>query len=402
MSKLFRKKMIVAILAIMCGTAIVQAQEVNMSRYVTLNVTKNEKASLSLTADADNTPVKIVSGSQEKTVTIGTSWTDSQEYASVDGTITIYGNVQKINCSNNDKKLTGIDVSHNAELTILFCFKNALTTLDVSNLTKLEYLYCNDNKLTSLDLGKNKQLSKLNCFGNTISSLDLSQNSQLEIVRCYKNTLTKLNLNGCNQLTLLHCGENRLTSLDVSGNTKLERLYCDNNDISQLDVSNNEQLNVLFCYNNKLSVEAFDDLFCSLPNRKDKEAGKIAPTLNKSSAEKDKILSTNGINAITRNWDVQYYEEGYNIGGFKGTHQCGGSTGIDETKGLPALAVYPNPAKDVINIASDKPIHSIRIYNVYGTEVAHATDATSIDVSHLPAGVYMLRADGKVTRVIKE
>ena len=180
--------------------------------------------------------------------------------------------------------------------------KRQLTTLDVGNLTKLEYLYCNDNKLTSLDLSKNKQLSKLNCFGNTISSLDLSQNSQLEIVRCYKNVLTKLNINGCNQLTLLHCGENRLTSLDVSANTKLERLYCDNNDISKLDVSNNEQLNTLFCYNNKLSVEAFDDLFCSLPNRKDKEAGKIAPTLNKSSAEKDKILSTNGINAITRNW----------------------------------------------------------------------------------------------------
>ncbi|MFC2580468.1 MAG: T9SS type A sorting domain-containing protein, partial [Bacteroidota bacterium] len=342
---------------------------------------------LSLTADADNTPVKIVSGSQEKTATIGTSWTDSQEYASVDGTITIYGNVQKINCSNNDKKLTGIDVSHNAELTILFCFKNALTTLDVSNLIKLEYLYCNDNKLTSLDLSKNKQLSKLNCFGNTISSLDLSQNSQLEIVRCYKNALTKLNISGCSQMTLLHCGENRLTSLDVSGSTKLERLFCNDNDISKLDVSNNKQLSMLFCYSNKLSVEAFDDLFCSLPNRKDQDAGKIAPTLNKSSAEKDKILATNGINAITRNWDVQYYEEGYNIGGFKGTHQCGGGTGIDETKGLPALAVYPNPAKDVINIASDKPIHSIRIYNVYGTEVAHATDATSIDVSQLPAGV---------------
>ena len=68
MSKLFRKKMIVAILAIMCGAAIVQAQEVNMSRYVTLNVTKNEKASLSLTADADNTQVKIISDSQEKKI----------------------------------------------------------------------------------------------------------------------------------------------------------------------------------------------------------------------------------------------------------------------------------------------------------------------------------------------
>ncbi|MFC2579849.1 MAG: T9SS type A sorting domain-containing protein, partial [Bacteroidota bacterium] len=60
------------------------------------------------------------------------------------------------------------------------------------------------------------------------------------------------------------------------------------------------------------------------------------------------------------------------------------------------------PVKDILNIATDKPVHSIRIYNVYGTEVAYATDTNSIDVSHLPAGVYMVRADGKVARIIKE
>ena len=97
-----------------------------------------------------------------------------------------------------------------------------------------------------------------------------------------------------------------------------------------------------------------------------------------------------------------YYESADNITGFTGTHQCGGSTGIDETKSLPALAVYPNPVKDVLNIATDKPVHSIRIYNVYGTEVAQAANTKSINVSHLPAGVYMVRADGKVARIIKE
>jgi len=99
---------------------------------------------------------------------------------------------------------------------------------------------------------------------------------------------------------------------------------------------------------------------------------------------------------------VQYFGDDADITGFTGTHQCGGGTGIDEAKDLPSLAVYPNPVKDVLNIATDKPVHSIRIYNVYGTEVAHATDTNSIDVSHLPAGVYMVRADGKVARIIKE
>ena len=99
---------------------------------------------------------------------------------------------------------------------------------------------------------------------------------------------------------------------------------------------------------------------------------------------------------------MQYFGDDAEITGFTGTHQCGGGTGIDETKSLPALAVYPNPVKDVLNIANDKPVHSIRIYNVYGTEVAQAANTKSINVSHLPAGVYMVHADGKVTRIIKE
>ncbi|MBF0976912.1 MAG: T9SS type A sorting domain-containing protein, partial [Bacteroidetes bacterium] len=41
-------------------------------------------------------------------------------------------------------------------------------------------------------------------------------------------------------------------------------------------------------------------------------------------------------------------------------------------------------------------------YNVYGQEVAQATDADSINVKNLPAGVYIVNADGKIAKVIKE
>lgn len=82
--------------------------------------------------------------------------------------------------------------------------------------------------------------------------------------------------------------------------------------------------------------------------------------------------------------------------------RIGRGTGINETKNLPSLAVYPTPVKDVLNIATDKPVHSICIYNVHGTEVLRAADTNSINVSHLPTGVYMVCADGRVIRVIKE
>ena len=81
----------------------------------------------------------------------------------------------------------------------------------------------------------------------------------------------------------------------------------------------------------------------------------------------------------------------------------GGGTGVEEVKTAPAvLSVYPNPASDVLYITADKPAHSIRVYNVYGQEVAQATDANSINVANLPAGVYIVNADGKIARVIKE
>ena len=81
-----------------------------------------------------------------------------------------------------------------------------------------------------------------------------------------------------------------------------------------------------------------------------------------------------------------------------------GGTGVEEVKTAPAavLSVYPNPASEILYITADKPTHSIRVYNVYGQEVAQATDANSINVANLPAGVYIVNADGKIARVIKE
>ena len=374
-----------------------------MDRYITLTVDKGKEISLSVYASADNTPIKIVSGDKEYTFNTGAGWTKMSKYTAGAGTMTIYGNVWQFNCRDNAANITGLDASHNPELQTLICNNNAIASLNVSGNTDLIGLYCLGNALTTLDVSKNMKLANLYCYENSLTTLDIGNNTELAFLDCRSNKLTSLDVSRNKKLKTLDCRSNKLTAIDLSNNTELESFHCSENALSTLDLSHNSELNSLYCYGNNFTTAALDDIYCSLPNRGGQAIiGLIQPLLNASSPDKDKVLATNGNNAATKNWALTYYENDADITGFTGTHQCGGGTGIDETKDLPALAVYPNPVKDVLNIATDKPVHNIRIYNVYGTEVAHATDTNSINVSHLPAGVYMLRADGKVTRIIKE
>ena len=92
----------------------------------------------------------------------------------------------------------------------------------------------------------------------------------------------------------LFCYENALNSLDVSKCTQLEWLYCADNPISTLDINHNKHLSTLYCYGNSFTTTTLDDIYCSLPDRKGKSKGDIAPLLNASSTDKSKVLATNG------------------------------------------------------------------------------------------------------------
>jgi len=396
---------------------------VNMERYITFTVKKGAKIEIDFAADEENTPVKIVSGTTDQTITVGVDWVGSMDYVAGDPTMTVYGNVRRVDCNENKGNITALDASHNVPLAYINCDNNSIASLNVSKNTQLSALYCSDNSLATLDVSNNGQLEYLNCYNNKLTQLDLKNNTKLTFLNCGKNTLSSLDLSKNTQLSILYCNDNKLTSLgidhnillksfgcnnnllsslDVSKNTQLDILYCYTNRLTKLDVSKNTKLKRLYCHTNNFTTAALDDIYCSLPDRKGQTEGQIQPLTNASSADKSKVLATNGSNAIAKGWKIQYFDNDSEITGFTGTHQCGGGTGIDETKDLPSLAVYPNPVKDVLNIATDKPVHSIRIYNVYGTEVAQATDTNCIDVSHLPAGVYMVHADGKVARIIKK
>jgi len=74
------------------------------------------------------------------------------------------------------------------------------------------------------------------------------------------------------------------------------------------------------------------------------------------------------------------------------------TTALDEAATEP-LTLYPNPVADVLYLSAKA--RTIRIYDMYGTEVAHATDTDRIDVANLPAGVYTVKADGTVAKMVK-
>ena len=393
--------------------------QLNMDSYITLTVAKDSAIKLDFKAAAATTPIRIKSGITDTTITVGTSWKGITSYTAADSVMTVYGDIIVFYCSNNRAKLTAIDLSHHTQLTELYCTNNKITSLDVSNNTQLTGLYCTSNQLSSLNasgctqlktlncvsnqlLSLNvsgcTQLTKVECFSNRLSSLDVSGYTQLKELNCHGNQLSNINVSGCTQLKELKCYNNQLASLNISGCTQLKELYCYNNILTALDVSGCTQLTKVYCHDNKLSTDALDDIYCALPDRKDSINGVIQPVDNSSSTYNDTVIASNAANATAKNWKVQYYSNDADIPATTGKHKCS-ATDIAEAAAEPALTLYPNPVADVLYLSATA--RTIRVYNIYGTEVAHATDTDRVEVSHLPAGVYTVKADGTVAKMVK-
>ena len=311
--------------------------------------------------------------------------------------MTIYGDLTGFDCSVNVAKLTALDASKNTQLTVLFCSNNQLTALDVSRNTQLTWLSCSDNLLSSLDVSRNTQLTTLFCSKNQLTALDVSKNTQLTTLFCSNNQLTALDVSKNMQLAVLDCSNNQLTALDVSKNTPLATLFCSKNQLTTLDISKNMQLAELDCYDNNFSTAALDAIYCALPVREAADNAKIHPVYDASSENHATVLATNKQNAIDKNWKVQYYADNTDIP-TTGSYVCP-ATGISEATAEQQLILYPNPVCEELYLSTTA--HSIHIYNMYGTEVLRATDTDRIAVSHLPAGVYTVKADSTVVKMVK-
>ena len=233
--------------------------------------------------------------------------------------------------------------------------------------------------------------TKMKIYGNIIG-FDCNDN---------EDNITALDVSHNTLLTKLYCNKNKLSHLDVSKNTQLTWLYCNKNNLSHLDISKNTALTVLSLWGNKFSTATLDAIYCRIPDMTGQpRKGYILPIHETSSAtEQNNVNATNANNATDKNWRVVIYKNDDTIDDITttGTYDC--STSVAEATAEPALTLYPNPVADVLYLSATA--RTIRIYNIYGIEVAHATDTDRVEVSHLPAGVYTVRADGTVAKMVK-
>jgi hypothetical protein len=116
---------------------------------------------------------------------------------------------------------------------------------------------------------------------------------------------------------------------------------------------------------------------------------------------------------LTLNSKIPYFEVSGNLTGnnftpsqarYRGSvHGKIDDTGINEWQGAPSLAIYPNPATDLVFISS-APVKSVTIYDLTGRLVTQLLPETGvIDVSSLEPGTYILSASGFAPqRFVKE
>ena len=77
--------------------------------------------------------------------------------------------------------------------------------------------------------------------------------------------------------------------------------------------------------------------------------------------------------------------------------------GIETPADNAEIRIYPNPASTTIYIESDGG--NVELFDIMGrrvmsTKINEGTD--TVDISHLPQGVYLLRNNGMTTKILKK
>jgi hypothetical protein len=84
---------------------------------------------------------------------------------------------------------------------------------------------------------------------------------------------------------------------------------------------------------------------------------------------------------------------------------CMGYTGLKEIQQQTNIKIYPNPTTGQLKVKSQKSkVESIELFDIYGRKLSQFTihdSPVEIDISHLPAGIYFLKIDGKTVKIIK-
>ncbi len=301
-------------------------------------------------------------------------------------------NLEVIRCSNN--QLVSLNVSNNPNLRELDCYNNLITSIDVSQNLNLLELWCGGNNLLSLDLENNVNLEKLSFWDNEISEIDVSENTNITLLSFESTNINNIDISQNVNLEILYCGINELSDLNVSQNLNLKVLAIENNLLTNLDISQNLLLEKLWCYQN----EFLQNL--NIAN------GNNSNLTNFNATENPNLICIQVDDEDYANIQDCNLDPPYN-GWCKDdsasySEKC--ILGIEDNAFI-NFAIYPIPTQGVLNIESQRPIETVKIYNLQGQLIKEDSNR-SVDVSQLTTGLYFVHVivDGKTVtkKFIKE
>ena len=103
-------------------------------------------------------------------------------------------------------------------------------------------------------------------------------------------------------------------------------------------------------------------------------------------------------------YNLYFYTMGHGYGLYRVTTKSSNVENIERGKNV--VSVYPNPVLDDLNVKCAEPIKKIEIYAISGTKVytLNVDDSVfvTINVSSLASGIYFVRVNNKVYKIIKK
>ena len=197
-------------------------------------------------------------------------------------------------------KLSMLDISNQAAV-------RGITIKNHDALTELNAANCSEMK--DVELANVKNLAKLIINGSHVKALDLAQFPALKELNCADNDLEELSF----------INNPLLEKVDCSNNAKLKNLVA----LKKVGTGA-APLKELKCGGSALTIDAFNDLFCTLPERTSGEKGKLYAV--KDAAEANAKLVPNNCytsRATTKHWEILLMDgTGASLGSEDPGHAC--------------------------------------------------------------------------------
>ncbi len=101
-------------------------------------------------------------------------------------------------------------------------------------------------------------------------------------------------------------------------------------------------------------------------------------------------------------WPTPFEASGYDLTGVAVLHENASATGIDEV--MTVEGIWPNPTADRVNV-SMRHAAEVVLFDLTGRQVASYSfreGLNTLDLTNLKSGVYMLRTEGSVSKIVKK